>query len=177
MLGVITRLEAEGLPAETKQLTEFAMSAALVAYRSRVARDYLYADYRGIAGITRAEHAVSLLLDDVYIVPRLLPERDLASLRQPEKDSLALLENPDLPPEQLPRLEEEYAVLTGERWRPGKKAQGGEVSVGEALAQARHIVVVGGPGVGKSALTRYLDRKSTRLNSSHSRASRMPSSA
>ena len=38
-------------------------------------------------------------------------------------------------------------------------------------ARNKNILVIGGSGSGKT------DRKSTRLNSSHSRASRMPSSA
>ena len=42
------------------------------------------------------------------------------------------------------------------------------------LQQGQRVAVIGQNGQGKSTL---LDRKSTRLNSSHSRASRMPSSA
>ena len=38
----------------------------------------------------------------------------------------------------------------------------------------RHLYVIGKTGTGKST---FIDRKSTRLNSSHPRLSRMPSSA
>ena len=44
-----------------------------------------------------------------------------------------------------------------------------------AVAQGEVLAIIGPNGAGKSSLLR--DRKSTRLNSSHSRASRMPSSA
>ena len=46
-----------------------------------------------------------------------------------------------------------------------------EVRVGEIFA------LIGPNGAGKSTTFNLIDRKSTRLNSSHSRASRMPSSA
>ena len=51
---------------------------------------------------------------------------------------------------------------------------------GECLMES--IVLIGFMGAGKTTISKELattlkDRKSTRLNSSHSRASRMPSSA
>ena len=44
------------------------------------------------------------------------------------------------------------------------------------MNQGRIIVITGAPGTGKTT-TASADRKSTRLNSSHSDRSRMPSSA
>jgi hypothetical protein len=67
--ALIERLESLGLPAKPLQLTAFALDTALAAWRGRVARDYQYADYRGIEGGTREEHAASLPLDDVYVLP------------------------------------------------------------------------------------------------------------
>ena len=57
-----------------------------------------------------------------------------------------------------------------------------EIKTNESEAAAR-IIVVGVGGGGNNAVNRMIDeqiagdRKSTRLNTSHSRASRMPSSA
>lgn len=157
---ILARLQEAGLPAQPKQLAEFATGAALVAYRNRVARDYQYVDNRGIEGVTRATHAAALPLDDVYIVPRLLPERERENVREREKDVLKNLidDRGDLTLEQRIRLEEEYAVITGERWRPGTKAPDEGLVLGKALEQARHVVVIGSPGVGKSAMTRYVAR-------------------
>jgi len=163
------RLEAEGLPAEPEQLKEFAINTALLAYdinatllayRDRVAREYLYADYRGIEGITRAEHTVSFPLDDVYVMPRLQPERERTETREREEELMhALLDrSEDLSSGEQARLEEKYAVLTGERWRAGKKTEDEGLPVGETLQRARHVVIIGGPGVGKSTLIRYLAR-------------------
>jgi hypothetical protein len=155
-----THLHALGLPAERKQLTEFACNAALVAYRSRVIRDYQYADQRGIQGVTRSEHVASLPLTDIYVKPRLQSERaadhSLFESRERERELLKqMLDNQDLPRSQQARLEEEFALITGERWR-GKKEQDATLGIGEVLQRARHTVILGGPGLGKSQLTRYL---------------------
>jgi HEAT repeats/NACHT domain len=157
---LLAQLQSAGLPADRRQLTEFATEAALIAYRSRVARDYQYVDNRGIEGGTRAEHAAALPLDDIYIVPRLLPERERETVREREKDVLNKLldDRGDLTSEQRVRLEEEYAIITGERWRPGTKKQDEGLALGKALERAPHAVIIGGPGVGKSVLTRYLAR-------------------
>jgi HEAT repeat protein len=157
---LISQLQTAGLATDRKQLAEFATGAALVAYRSRVARDYQYVDNRGIEGMTRKEHAASLPLEDIYIVPRLMPERERENFREREKDVLKKLldDRGDLTNDQRVRLEEEFAVMTGERWRPGAKVQDEGLALGRALEQARHAVIIGGPGVGKSVLTRYLAR-------------------
>ncbi len=161
---LVTMLESKGLPVERHQLTEFAKSAALMAYRIRVAADYQYADYRGIEGVTRYEHAASLPMDDVYITPRLLPEGDAAGLREREHSLLkSLLEYPDdIEPSRRTLMEEEFAVITGRRFRPlarlAEKELNEGMPIGEALRNKRLAVVIGGPGVGKSAMTRFLAR-------------------
>ena len=48
-------------------------------------------------------------------------------------------------------------------------------NLGEVIAAARHLI--DNPEAGLDELMRFVDRKSTRLNSSHSGESRMPSSA
>ncbi|MFP5261499.1 MAG: hypothetical protein ACLGJB_06285 [Blastocatellia bacterium] len=114
--AVLARLEEGGLPAERKRLTEFAIDASLVAYRSRIACEHKYADHRGIEGGSRTAHIASLPLDEIYVMPRLLPERDRVNVSNREKDILkTLLDDRDIPTDQRSRLEEEYAVLTGER--------------------------------------------------------------
>lgn len=156
---LLAHLMSVGLPAQREQLTSVALSTALAAYRGRVARDYQYADHRGIEGVTRAEHTASLPLDEVYILPRLVPERDRFESREREaqlrKD---LFDNEDLPPAERAKREEEFAFFTGERWRAGGKEKASRKSIGEALASTRHAVVIGSPGVGKSAMTRFLAR-------------------
>ncbi len=157
--ALLEHLQAQGLPAKPLQLTAFALNTALAAWRGRVARDNQYADYRGIEGGTREEHAASLPLDDVYVLPWLVPERDQADIRDREGKLLKdLLDNQDLGAEERAQREEEFAVLTGERWRAGQKkgAKGGPID--QVISKVRHAVVIGGPGVGKSTLTRFLAR-------------------
>ena len=156
--ALLARLESAGFPAQPAQLTAVALSTALAAYRGRVARDYQYADHRGIEGGTRAEHAASLPLDEVYVLPRLVPERSQADSRERENRLLKdLLDNEDLAPGDRSRREEEFALLTGERWRALKEKEKAK-TIAEALGSVRHAVVIGSPGVGKSAMTRFLAR-------------------
>ena len=144
--ALLARFEELGLTAERQQLTAVALDTALAAWRGRVARDYQYADYRGIEGGTREEHAASLPLDDVYVLPRLVPERDQADTRDREGKLLKdLLDNQDLGPEERARREEEFAILTGERWRAGQKEGAKGSPVDHVLSQIRHAVVIGGP--------------------------------
>ena len=51
------------------------------------------------------------------------------------------------------------------------------LAVNAALTLERPLLVKGEPGTGKTMLAIEIDRKSTRLNSSHWHVSRMPSSA
>jgi hypothetical protein len=141
-------------------LNGFAMQAALVAYSRRVALDWQYADHRGIPGEAAAAHVASLPLDEVYVNPVLLAEAASIEVGEREQELLLLLPDRDrLSAEEYARCVEEYAALTGRRWRPGQDAaQAAVVVVGTALGPVRHAVVLGGPGVGKSALTRYLAR-------------------
>jgi hypothetical protein len=151
-------LRKTGSQVERDQLTEFAKLAAIVAYRSRIAREYQYADHRGIEGITRAAHVTSLELDDIYVVPHLVAENDRVSIRERERELLRMLtRESDFTPEERARMEEEYAVLTGERWAGEKSATKG-IPLGHALQVHRHAVIIGSPGVGKSTLSRYLAR-------------------
>jgi hypothetical protein len=152
-------LHERRLPAQSAPLTRFALDAALTAYRNRVANEFMYADHRGIEGVTRQAHVASLLLDDVYVLPRLVPEREQIPVHERERDLLhRLLRDPDLAAERREKLEEEFALLTGERWKRRAKGEEPGLPLAEALKDARHAVVIGSPGVGKSTLSRFLAR-------------------
>jgi HEAT repeat protein len=145
------------------EATEFAALAALAAYRARVVIDHLYADHRGVASAAQEGHVVSLPLADVYVSPWLVPERPRDAARTREREIVAMLDQPaveDLAAGDRARLQEEYAELTGRRWQPSGAVPGDGRSPGEVLAAHRRLVVLGGPGVGKSVLIRHLARVS-----------------
>jgi hypothetical protein len=154
---------SHGVSTDSKQLIDFALNTALIAYRGELIKEFQYAQQRGIEGLTSIrDHTFSPLLDDIYIQPRLLSSRELATGRDRENFLLRALDERDPPRGDRARLEEEFAVISGERWRPGKiKQESKGLSIGEALGSARHAVLIGGPGVGKSVLTRYLALKSS----------------
>ncbi|HEX8213005.1 MAG TPA: HEAT repeat domain-containing protein [Longimicrobium sp.] len=155
---LLSVLRSRGMGIEGEQLGAFARMTALVAYRSSVAREFQYADHRGIEGATRAAHVTSLELDEIYVMPHLVAERDRTSLRERERELLRrLTREADFTPQERARVEEEYAVLTGERWGGEKRGIEGS-PLGAALLAERHAVVIGSPGVGKSTLSRYLAR-------------------
>jgi hypothetical protein len=154
-----TRADHSDATVTPAALSGFAIQAALVAYGRRVALDWQYAEHRGVAGGTGAAHVASLPLDKVYINPVLLPETTSNEVGEREQELLRLLLDRDkLAVDEYARCVEEYAALTGRRWQPGQHPTQLAVGVGEALGPVRHAVVLGSPGVGKSALTRYLAR-------------------
>jgi HEAT repeat protein len=155
---LLERLELGGAGGGRAQLTAVAAATALAAYRGRVAQGFRYADYRGIEGMTREEHAAALPMDEVYVGARLVAEALGADSRERERELLKRLDDQDLSPRERMALEEEFAGLTEERWRGGKQQKGEGQPAAAALAAARHAVVIGGPGVGKSSLVRYLSR-------------------
>jgi HEAT repeat protein len=155
----LKRLREDGLSLQPHQLTAFAKSAALIAYRSRVAQEHQYVDQRGIYEARPDAHLTSLPLDDIYVLPELIPEREGIPAHERERELLrALVEDPDLPLVRRKQIEEEYTVLSGERWRTSRDGQRGGLPLSSMLSEARHAVVLGGPGVGKSTLSRYLVR-------------------
>jgi hypothetical protein len=155
---ILERLEAKAPSVGRPELDEIARQTALVAYRNRIAQDCLYADYRGIEGVTHEGHAAALLLDQVYVKPRLWPEREQQDAAGRENLLLKQLEDEDLSPIERARLQEEYAALTGKRWGAGREEMQPGLEIGEALVTTRQAVILGGPGVGKSVLLRYLAR-------------------
>ena len=150
-------LQQAGLPAQPALLDGLAREAALAAYRGAVAAEYQYVDYRGIAGVTREEHAASLPLDAVYVVPRLVSqERGLAASGREEEERLLRELLHEEEPARHAQLEEQYAAATGAHWRPPKEEPG--QPLGASLKEAGQLVVLGGPGTGKSTLVRFLAR-------------------
>jgi HEAT repeat protein len=159
--ALISALTNAGVLTERSQLEELALETALISHRQRVALEYLYADYRGISGIVRTEHAASLQLDSVYVEPRFGRDRDFSDNRVEESDILEkLLRAEDLRLPERTDLEEKYAELTGQRWRSHGKQEQKDLTLGNLFQQAKHTVVLGEPGAGKSVMLRYLARTS-----------------
>ncbi|MCA1603986.1 MAG: NACHT domain-containing protein, partial [Acidobacteria bacterium] len=153
-----TRADSSDRVLAPAELSQYGMQTALVAHNRRVALEWQYADHRGIAGGASVAHVASLPLDEVYVEPVLLAEAASSEIGERERDLLRLLLDRDkLSGEEYARCVEEYAALTGRRWRPGQYSAQAAV-VGKALGPVRHAVVLGSPGVGKSAMTRYLAR-------------------
>ena len=153
------RFQIAGPPAEQLLAIEsIAAETALIAYRSRVAFDYSYADYRGVKGAARTDVTASLSTDEVCIVPRLVAEGGPGDEQQREADLIRKLEDQDVEQALRMQLEIEYAELTGRRFRIGEKAGDESRPAIEIIGDHRHIVILGGPGVGKSALIRFLAR-------------------
>ena len=97
LLGHFT---SAGLSTEPKEFDAVAAETALAAYRSSVELETRYADYRGIEGMTRIEHAASLPLDDVYVLPVLKRERGGEKIRAEEKEALSNVLDIELPSEE-----------------------------------------------------------------------------
>ena len=149
---IIQRLDARAPAPAKPELDDLARRTALVAYRGRIAQDFLYADYRGIEGAIRERHAAALLLDQVYVQPRLRPEREQQDAQGRETLLLKQLEDEDLTPRERVRLQEEYAALTGARWAAGRAAAKPGLDIGDALGQTRHAVILAtSPGPAHSA--------------------------
>ncbi|HIJ64302.1 MAG TPA: NACHT domain-containing protein, partial [Candidatus Hydrogenedentes bacterium] len=155
----LAELERRNLPHEPQQIADFAKHAAIVAYRDRVALEYLYADYRGVADVTREGHAASFHLDDVYVIPRATHRESADERPGIEAALLERLEQPDEAdsPGERARFEEEYAALGSRRGRTPSDADRSR-PVFDLLRNARHAVLLGGPGAGKTVLTKYLAR-------------------
>lgn len=156
---ILRTLRAQGLAEHPEFLTDFAITAALFAYRQRVAHETCYADYRGIEGVSRTEHAASLPLDQVFVEPTFLPEHFRDDDHDHHRLLSQLIDDGDLTPDQKATLEREYASLSAEHWQ----AQGpiDQVLQWPVLLKARHVVLLGGPGTGKSTFLRHLARLST----------------
>ena len=91
-------------------------------------------------------------------MPRLHTETELRHERDEEDDLQRHLESTeDLDGPERRRLEDELAALRHSRWT-GRRVRRRRQALGEALISCRHCVILGPPGVGKSALTRYLAR-------------------
>ena len=149
--------ESSGRVIQPAELTEFALEGTLLAYRSRVAIEFYYADHRGIAGSRRELYAVSLPLDDVYVIPRLLPDQVSMELNSRRWKILRQLDDPDLSEERRADLQQEYVELAQGKWQP-EDQPASSMLLGPALARNRSMVLLGEPGTGKSTLARFLAR-------------------
>lgn len=132
---------------------------ALDGYIKRLLLDTRDADYRGLDRSNDSGSITTLPFDEVYVPPRLMSQRVLAEGQARQEQLLQQIVAGTAPTvEERIRLEEEYARLAVAQWQPMRLPGSGETSIGEVLGQARHAVVLGDPGVGKSSLARYVAR-------------------
>ena len=135
----------------------FAREAAMGAYRGRIALGFRYVDYRGLS-LDASQAGTSLLLDQVFIKPRLLPESGGASARDREEELIRLLDSPNLDDADKENCLMELAQLREARWRPATLLPFTIDEMSVLLLRNRCLVILGGPGTGKSTFVRWLAR-------------------
>lgn len=121
-----------------------AAATALAAYRTRLGQACRHAGGRGIEGGMGAGDAAPSL-DEVYVPARLVPELQHAPNRECEPLRLH---------DEVRLAEFAESWLTGQ----GPPSQPAGQPAAAALATARHAVVIGGPGAGKTSLVAFLAR-------------------
>lgn len=131
---------------------------ALAGYRERLLSETRGMDYRGLSRKNDPQSIATLPFDEVYIPQRLAPQHSGTEphARQEEVLQRILAGSPTV--EDAVRLEEEYARLASDHWKPAIKLDPSDSSITAFFEQVRHGVVLGEPGVGKSSLARYLTR-------------------
>jgi calcineurin-like phosphoesterase family protein/NACHT domain-containing protein len=151
----ISEAVAEG---STSAFTELEKDDALISYRDKLLNETRDMDYRGLTRKNDPQSIATLPFDDVYIPQRLVPHDSWAEAhaRQEQVLQRILAGSPTI--EDAVKLEEEYARLASDRWKPAIKLQPGETSISAFFERVRHGVVLGEPGVGKSSLARYITR-------------------
>lgn len=146
-------------PGEMSKPPEAKPGMALTMYLNYVLDETRDADYRGLGRPGDARGLTTLPLDEVFVLPRLLSQQASAkSHAQQEKLLRDIVDNEATTTEHQIKLEEEYAALVDEQWRPSSSLGTEEVSVGKFIEQARHAVIIGDPGSGKSSLSRFIAR-------------------
>lgn len=133
------------------------MEVAIDDYYQRLCRQFLYADHRGIEGANRVEHVARLALEELYVLPELLPEDGERTLLKKERDLEESLKDEDLSQVEKERLMDALDQVRAEHWRPYKGfLRPQPIPLTEVLQSYRLLVILGGPGSGKSTLLRYL---------------------
>jgi len=138
--------------------TELEKDDALISYRDKLLNETRDMDYRGLTRKNDPQSIATFPFDNVYIPQRLVPHDSWAEAhaRQEQLLQRILAGSPTI--EDAAKLEEEYARLASDQWKPVVKLEPGETSISAFFARVRHGVVLGEPGVGKSSLARYLTR-------------------
>jgi 3',5'-cyclic AMP phosphodiesterase CpdA/HEAT repeat protein len=138
--------------------TEREKDDALKIYLDQLLNDTRDMDYRGLSRKNDPQSIATLPFDEVYVPQRLVAQHSWseAHVRQEQLLQRILAGSPTV--EDAAQLEEEYARLASDYWQPAIKLDPGESSITAFFEQARHGVVLGEPGVGKSSLARYLTR-------------------
>lgn len=139
------------------QLAEAQLDLALAAFRTRVLHDVEEVDYRGISGHDGEREVTGTPLADVYIDPRFEPESADPAAIDEQALLLQTLADEDTDASARRDAERELRWLMSRR----RRSTNGRISL-EQVLQHQHVVVQGGPGSGKTSLTRYLAGKSIR---------------
>ena len=139
ILGELRRIKPDVTDEEVDLAT---LRVAEAVYLRGVARRYLYADFKGIQQL---ERIISLELDEIFVNLKL----------RPELEGTAKLDR--LQEEIAPELEEHLAELDARRLM-AKRPEAEPYAIDRALAKPGALVLLGGPGSGKTTLTKRVAR-------------------
>jgi hypothetical protein len=134
-----------------------AREAALGGYRGRIALGFRYVDYRGLS-LDPSQAGSSLLLDQVYVRPRFAGETGGATTKEREAELIRLLDSVTLDEAEKEAYRRELAELSEARWRPSTFSNFSAEDISGHLRKDRPVIILGGPGTGKTTFIRWLTR-------------------
>ena len=135
---------------ESAGLTDEDRAALLQRYREHLLGSPML-QYVESAGIASLQKIVSLKLEDAYVELEFL-RRDGMPKADPElREMLERLDSGDVKDEERAEIQQRL----GER-EMRTSGEGRRLGAGQVLRDARHAVILGDPGAGKSTLVRYL---------------------